>query len=230
MALRVGIVGPPTLACPPCSTNSPRRLAEAANYPFCTIKPNVGVVGVPDKRLERLGKLADLKEVLSATIKFVDIACLIVGALKGEGFVNHRGCHRPHRPLLRGPNCGPCRRPVNPARGIEVIETKLLLKDLDTTKKRVKRAQKAAKTGQKDAKTEVAFYERLSNRLGNGKPACWALLDASSVYLKSHEILQESLAPRARLQLNYYRLINQAHRSVMSVVCNAVGNAEIFCP
>ena len=178
MALRVGIVGLPNVGKSTLFNALSEAGAEAANYPFCTIEPNVGVVGVPDARLERLGELADSKEVIPATIEFVDIAGLVAGASKGEGLGNQFLAHIREVDAIahvvrcfEDPNVVHVVGSVDPARDIEVIETELLLKDLETAEKRVERAQKAAKTGQKGAQAEVAFYERLRDWLGDGKPA-----------------------------------------------------------
>jgi GTP-binding protein YchF len=178
MALRVGIVGLPNVGKSTLFNALSEAGAEAANYPFCTIEPNVGVVGVPDARLERLGELADSKEVIPATIEFVDIAGLVAGASKGEGLGNQFLAHIREVDAIahvvrcfEDPNVVHVAGSVDPARDIEVIETELLLKDLETAEKRVERAQKAAKTGQKGAQAEVAFYERLRDWLGDGKPA-----------------------------------------------------------
>ncbi len=178
MALRVGIVGLPNVGKSTLFNALSEAGAEAANYPFCTIEPNVGVVGVPDPRLDRLAELAKSAQTLPATIEFVDIAGLVAGASKGEGLGNQFLAHIREVDAIahvvrcfEDPNVVHVAGSVDPARDIEIIETELLLKDLDTAEKRVERAQKMAKTGNKDAQKEVAFYERLRNHIGDGKPA-----------------------------------------------------------
>jgi ribosome-binding ATPase len=179
MALRAGIVGLPnvgksTLFNALCESAA----AEAANYPFCTIEPNVGVVAIPDPRLARLSELAKSKTTVPTTIEFVDIAGLVAGASKGEGLGNQFLAHiREVEAIIHVVRCFVDENvthvagTVDPARDIEVIETELLLKDLETAEKRLDRAQKAAKTGAREAKSEFAFAERLRDHLGAGRPA-----------------------------------------------------------
>ena len=179
MALRVGIVGLPNVGKSTLfNALSESGAAEAANYPFCTIEPNVGVVAVPDPRLDRLTDLAGSAKTVPATIEFVDIAGLVAGASKGEGlgnqFLSHirevdAVCHVVR--CFEDANVTHVAGAVDPARDIETIETELLLKDLETAEKRVERAERAAKTGAKEAKAELAFAERLRDHLGDGQPA-----------------------------------------------------------
>ncbi len=151
--------------------------AESANYPFCTIDPNVGVVPVPDDRLDRLAELAGSAKVVPTTIEFVDIAGLVAGASKGEGLGNQFLGHiREVDAIVHVVRCFEDENvvhvagSVDPARDIDIIETELLLKDLESVEKRIERTGKAAKSGDKKVKAELAFYERLRDHIGEGRP------------------------------------------------------------
>ncbi len=179
MSLRVGIVGLPNVGKSTLfNALSESGNAEAANYPFCTIEPNVGVVAVPDRRLTRLAELAGSAKALPAVFEFVDIAGLVAGASKGEGLGNKFLSHVRETDALahvvrcfEDGNVTHVEGSVDPARDIEIIETELLLKDLETAEKWVDRAQRAAKTAAPEAKAELAYAEALRDWLGDGKPA-----------------------------------------------------------
>ncbi|MEM0961101.1 MAG: redox-regulated ATPase YchF [Bacteroidota bacterium] len=186
MALRVGIVGLPNVGKSTLFNALSEAGAEAANYPFCTIEPNVGVVPVPDARLDRLAELADSAQVLPAVIEFVDIAGLVAGASKGEGLGNQFLANIRETDAIAhvvrcfdDGNVVHVEGSVDPIRDIETIETELLLKDLETVSKRRERVAKAVKTGDKSAALEAAFLERLEGHLGDGHPA--RTLDVSDV-------------------------------------------------
>ena len=179
MALRCGIVGLPNVGKSTLfNALTSSGAALAANYPFATIDPNVGIVPVPDPRLDDLARLASSKETLPATIEFVDIAGLVEGASKGEGLGNQFLAHiREVDAIVQVVRCFEDENivhvagKVDPASDVAVIETELLLKDLDTVEKRAKKQQGAAKTGDKKAKDELAFYERMQEHLGDGRTA-----------------------------------------------------------
>jgi ribosome-binding ATPase len=179
MSLRCGIVGLPNVGKSTLfNALTASGAALAANYPFATIEPNMGVVPVPDERLSALARLAASAQTVPATIEFVDIAGLVAGASKGEGLGNQFLAHiREVDAIVHVVRCFEdgnvihVSGRVDPASDKEVIDTELLLKDLETVEKRIERQARAAKTGEKKAKDELAFYERLLAHLSAGNPA-----------------------------------------------------------
>ena len=178
MALRVGLVGLPNVGKSTLFNALSRAGAEAANFPFCTIEPNVGVVPVPDTRLDRLAGLASSAKVVPTAIEFVDIAGLVEGASKGEGLGNQFLAHiREVDAICHVVRCFEdddvihVSGRVDPAHDIAVVDTELVLKDLDTVDKRLERARRTARSGDKSAQDEVASLAALSSHLDSGARA-----------------------------------------------------------
>jgi GTP-binding protein YchF len=177
MALSVGIVGLPNVGKSTVFNALTAGKAEAANYPFCTIDPNVGVVPVPDERLKRIEKHIKTQKIIPAIVEIVDIAGLVKGASQGEGLGNKFLANiRETNAILMmvrcfdDPNVIHVAGSVDPMRDIDVIELELVLSDLDTADKRLKKAQSAAKSGGKETKVEAALAEKVFKHLEAGKP------------------------------------------------------------
>src|SRR5438270_1829604 len=177
--LKAGIVGLPNVGKSTLFNAVTRtRKAQAANYPFCTIDPNVGVVTVPDARLDALAKLSHSQKVIPAAIEFVDIAGLVKGASAGEGLGNQFLSHiREVHAIVQVVRCfesGDIHHvsgSIDPVRDIEVINTELVLADLATLQKRHDRLQKEVRAGSKTAKAESAVIDKLLRHLDARKPA-----------------------------------------------------------
>ncbi len=177
--LKAGIVGLPNVGKSTLFNAVTRtRKAQAANYPFCTIDPNVGVVTVPDDRLEVLQKIAKTTVVIPAVIEFVDIAGLVKGAAQGEGLGNKFLTHIREVDAMvqvvrcfEDPDIHHVTGSVDPVRDIETINTELVLADLEAVKKRLQSVAKDAKRGDKTAIVEEAILKKLETHLDAGKPA-----------------------------------------------------------
>lgn len=184
MALAVGIVGLPNVGKSTLFNALSDAGAESANYPFCTIEPNVGVVAVPDPRLDALVKIYSPKSVVPTSIEFLDIAGLVKGASQGEGLGNQFLSHiRSVDAVLHVVRCFEddnvvhVSGKIDPLDDVETIQTELLLRDIQSVEQRLERAKKYSKSGDKDEKRALVVCEKLLAQMSDGVPVRMIELD-----------------------------------------------------
>lgn len=175
--MQIGIVGLPNVGKSTLFNAITEAGAECANYPFCTIEPNVGVVAVPDERLNKLAEMENPEKITPATIEFVDIAGLVKGASRGEGLGNKFLSHIREVDAIahvvrcfEDPNVVHVDGDIDPIRDIETINLELIFADLETVEKRIEKVKKQAKSREKHFLDELAVLERIKDGLEQNHP------------------------------------------------------------
>lgn len=197
MGFNCGIVGLPNVGKSTIFNALTSAGAQASNYPFTTIDPNVGIVDLPDSRLDSLAEIYRPKKVTPTTMEFVDIAGLVKGASKGEGLGNKFLANIREVDAIahivrcfEDPNVIHVAGQVDPKADIEVIETELILADIESLERRAFKTEKSAKAGDKKAAEELEFIKRLSISLGKGEPLRrMALSEQEAQWLKGYNLL-----------------------------------------